>query len=94
MEVLKNMFSGSDRVLVALNSPACDTYMTLLKMLMKSAHVSSIKANKSSMSAQMRNQLKLQDIAIDLFTYMFELRRPPIIKDLQALGASATLLKE
>lgn len=34
LEILKNLVCGDERVLIALNSPACDTYMTLLKMLM------------------------------------------------------------
>jgi hypothetical protein len=34
LQILANLFCGNDRVLIAINSPACDTYMTLLKMLM------------------------------------------------------------
>lgn len=34
IELLFNLFCGNDRVLTSLNSPACDTYMTLLRMLM------------------------------------------------------------
>jgi len=34
LDILKNLVCGNERVLIALNSPACDTYMTLLKMLM------------------------------------------------------------
>ena len=66
MDVLRNLFSGSEKVLVAINSPACDTYMTLLKMLMKSTNMAS-RTNKSGLTAQMRNQLRLQDRAVDLF---------------------------
>lgn len=42
----------------------------------------------------MRNQLQLQDRAIELFRFMFEQRRPTIIRDLGAIGASSTLLRE
>ena len=42
----------------------------------------------------MRNQLQLQDRAIELFKFMFEQRRPTIIRDLGAIGASSTLLRE
>jgi hypothetical protein len=38
--------------------------------------------------------LALQDKAIDLFKFMFEQRRPSIIRDLQCCGASGTLLGE
>jgi hypothetical protein len=34
LDILKNLVCGNERVLISLNSPACDTYMTLLKMLM------------------------------------------------------------
>jgi hypothetical protein len=30
------LFSGHERVLTAINSPASDTYMTLLRLLMQS----------------------------------------------------------
>jgi hypothetical protein len=36
LQILENLFCGNERVLTALNSPASDTYMTLLKMLMQS----------------------------------------------------------
>ena len=31
---------------------------------------------------------------VDLFSYMFQQRRPTIIRDLSCIGASSTLLKE
>ena len=34
LQILENLFCGNERVLTAINSPACDTYMTLLKLLM------------------------------------------------------------
>lgn len=36
LEIIQNLLCGEERVLIAINSPACDTYMTLLKMLMMS----------------------------------------------------------
>jgi hypothetical protein len=42
----------------------------------------------------MKQQLILQDKVVDLFKYMFEQRRPSIIRDLSCNGASSTLLKE
>jgi len=42
----------------------------------------------------MRSELALQDRAIDLFRYMFDQRRPTIIRDISCIGASGTLLKE
>lgn len=42
----------------------------------------------------MKQQLVLQDKVVDLFRYMFEQRRPTIIRDLSCNGASSTLLKE
>jgi hypothetical protein len=42
----------------------------------------------------MRNHLQLQDKAIELFRFMFEQRRPTIIRDLSCIGASSTLLRE
>jgi hypothetical protein len=42
----------------------------------------------------MRQTIQLQDKAIELFNYMFEQRRPTIIRDISCIGASSTLLKE
>ena len=42
----------------------------------------------------MRNHLQLQDRAVELFKFMFEQRRPTIIRDLNCIGASSTLLRE
>lgn len=36
----------------------------------------------------------LQDKVVELFRYMFEQRRPTIIRDLSCNGAASTLLKE
>ena len=42
----------------------------------------------------MRSFLALQDKTIELFKYMFEQRRPAIIRDISCIGASSTLLRE
>lgn len=34
LQIMENLFCGNERVLTALNSPASDTYMTLLRLLM------------------------------------------------------------
>lgn len=39
LQILANLFCGNEKVMVAINSPACDTYMTLLRMLMQSSKV-------------------------------------------------------
>ena len=35
LKIVENLFCGNERVLTALNSPASDTYMTLLRLLMQ-----------------------------------------------------------
>jgi len=94
LRILENLFCGNEKVLIAVNSPACDTYMTLLKMLMQNTKVQSQRMNQSGISAQLRQQLALQDQAVDLFISMFEQRRPTIIRDIACIGSSGTLLKE
>mmetsp|Transcript_160 Transcript_160/g.304 ORF Transcript_160/g.304 Transcript_160/m.304 type:complete len:131 (-) Transcript_160:1305-1697(-) len=42
----------------------------------------------------MRSFLALQDKTVDLFQFMFEQRRPAIIRDISCIGASSTLLRE
>jgi hypothetical protein len=91
---MKNLICGSERVLISINSPACDTYMTLLKMLMVNTKMQHARSDLSGFTAKMRYQLQLQDKAVDLFKYMFEQRRPTIIRDISCIGASSTLLKE
>lgn len=39
LQILFNLFCGNERVLIAINSPACDTYMSLLKMLMQNSKI-------------------------------------------------------
>lgn len=69
---MENLFCGSERVLTALNSPACDSYMTLLRLLMQNTKTQNARANRSGLTAQMRNHLFLQDKAVALFVSMFE----------------------
>lgn len=95
LEIFKNLVCGNERVLIALNSPACDTYMTLLKILMMNTKLANARQSvNSSLSTPMRQTISLQDKAIELFNYMFEQRRPTIIRDISCIGASSTLLKE
>ena len=94
LQILANLFCGNEKVMISLNSPACDTYMTLLRMLMQNSKIQSAKMSTTGLSAQMRQQLVLQEKVIELFRYMFEQRRPSIIRDLSCIGASSTLLKE
>lgn len=91
---MENLFCGNEKVLTALNTPVCDTYMTLLRMLMQSTKIMHARANPTGLSAQMKNFLNLQDKAVGLFRFMFEQRRPSIIKDISCIGAASTLLRE
>ena len=45
LKILENLFSGHERVLTAINSPASDTYMTLLRLLMQSTKTQNARAN-------------------------------------------------
>jgi len=100
LDLMKNLVSGSEKVLVAVNSPASDTYMTLLKILIKNNKMdkarSALQGNSGGgqMTTSMLNPIILQTKCIDLFKFMFEQRRPTIIRDLSCIGASSTLLKE
>merc|ERR1712196_311618 len=94
LQIMENLFCGNERVLTALNSPASDSYMTLLRLLMQNTKTQNARANPSGLTAQMRNHLFLQDKAVALFVFMFEQRRPTIIRDLGCIGAASTLLRE
>lgn len=94
LELIQNLVCGNERVLIAINSPACDTYMTLLKMLMQNTKMTNARAEMSSLNAKMRYQIQLQDKAIDFFKFVFEQQRPTIIRDVKCIGAASTLLKE
>ena len=94
LDIIKNLMCGNEKILIAINSPACDSYMTLLKMLMKNPNLVKAKANPSTQTASIRAAIALQEKAIDLFRFIFELRKPTIIRDLSCIGASSTLLRE
>lgn len=94
LAIMKNLFCGSERVLTAVNSPACDAYMTLLRLLMQNTKTQNARANPQGLPAQMRQHLQLQDKAVELFKFMFAQRRPTILRDLNCIGASSTLLRE
>jgi len=94
LEIVENLFCGSERVLTAVNSPACDAYMTLLRLLMQNTKTQNARANPQGLPAQMRQHLQLQDKAVELFKFMFAQRRPTILRDLNCIGASSTLLRE
>jgi hypothetical protein len=55
LDVFKNLVCGNERVLIAINSPACDTYMSLLKILMMNTKLANARQSASStLSAVMR----------------------------------------
>jgi len=51
LQIMENLFCGNERVLTALNSPASDTYMTLLRLLMQNTKMQNARANPSGLSA-------------------------------------------
>ena len=51
LEILKNLVCGNERVLIALNSPACDTYLTLLKLLMQNTKTQNARQQPNGLSA-------------------------------------------
>jgi hypothetical protein len=57
LEVIQNLICGNERVLIAINSPACDTYMTLLKMLMMSTKLANARADMTNLNAKVRYQI-------------------------------------
>jgi len=61
---------------------------------MQNTKTQNARANPQGLPAQMRNHLQLQDRAVELFKFMFEQRRPTILRDLNCIGASGTLLRE
>jgi hypothetical protein len=74
LDIFKNLVCGNEKVLISLNSPACDTYMTLLKILMMNTKMAHARQNPSqqNVSTSMKQTLSLQDKTIELFNYMFE----------------------
>jgi len=51
LKIAENLFCGNERVLTALNSPASDTYMTLLRLLMQSTKTANARSNPSGLTA-------------------------------------------
>jgi hypothetical protein len=51
LQILENLFCGNEKVLTALNSPASDTYMTLLRLLMQNTKTQNARANPSGLPA-------------------------------------------
>lgn len=51
LKIISNLFCGSEKVMIAINSPACDTYMTLLRMLMQNSKIQSAKMSSTGLSA-------------------------------------------
>lgn len=45
LDIVRNLVCGSEKVLIALNSPACDTYMSLLRLLMKNTKAVNARAS-------------------------------------------------
>ena len=48
LDMLTKLLYSNERVLIAINSPKCDEYMTLLKMLMQSTKISNARADALS----------------------------------------------
>lgn len=61
LDIIKNLVCGNERVLIAINSPACDTYMTLLKILMMNTKMAYARQNphSSGNSTVMKQTLSL-----------------------------------
>lgn len=72
LDIIRNLVCGNEKVLTALNSPACDTYMSLLRLLMRNTKAENAKAGRQGVTPEVRHQMELQNKAIDLFTFMFE----------------------
>lgn len=95
LDLLKNLFCANEKVLNALKSPVCDTYMVLLRMLIKNPKIEMAMRNPNKyMTANIRSLIQLQTKAKDLINFVFELRRPSIIREFSCLGAASTLLAE
>jgi len=72
LDLIKNLICGNEKILQAINSPACDTYMTLLRMLKKNNKMSNARNQTVDLSTKIKTQLDLQDKAINLFKYIFD----------------------
>lgn len=51
IQIVKNLFCGPERVLTAVNSPASDTFMTLLRLLMQNTKTQNARANPQGIPA-------------------------------------------
>jgi len=58
LQILANLFCGNEKVLIAINSPACDTYMTLLKMLMQNTKTQAARGSMGSSGSGLSAQMK------------------------------------
>jgi hypothetical protein len=96
LSIFKNLVCGNERVLIALNSPACDSYLTLLKILMVNSKMANAKASTSSsgLTTQMRAQIHLQNKTKSLFEYIFDQKRPTIIRDISTVSSYKSMLKD
>jgi hypothetical protein len=94
LDTMKNLFAGNDKVLKALANPAFDTYLTILKILINLPKPDPGERELLATAHKMKLHGQLQQKTINLIEYMFEQRRPAIIKELSCIGASSTLLKE
>jgi hypothetical protein len=94
LDTMKNLFAGNDRVLTTLANPAYDTYLTILKILINLPKPDPGERELLATAHRFKLHGLLQQKSINLVEYMFEQRRPAIIKEISCIGASSTLLKE
>ena len=94
LDTMKNLFAGNDRVLKALANPAYDTYLTILKILINLPKPDPGERELLATAHRFKLHGQLQQKSVSLIEYMFEQRRPAIIKEISCIGASSTLLKE
>lgn len=59
LDIMKNLACGGEKVLISLNSPACDTYLTLLKLLMRNTKMDNARSNPGIVSNSNKNQFML-----------------------------------
>lgn len=60
LDLLKNLFCANEKVLNALKSPVCDTYMVLLRMLIKNPKIEIAMRNPNKyMTANIRSLIQL-----------------------------------
>jgi len=59
LDIIRNLVCGNEKVLTALNSPACDTYMSLLRLLMRNTKAENAKAGRMGVTPEVRHQMEL-----------------------------------